>query len=102
MQSISSNLALKNNFWKGYKFFEIINTRLNTDPIYYKNSSDFYFKYGSEILGPAFSCFTMGIIEKNIEIKPDKIFFLARDGYMFFHLAKSWFKAMPSMKILII
>ena len=95
-QSISSNLALKNNFWKGYKFFEIIKTRLNTDPIYSKNSKDFYFNYGSEILGPAFSCFTLGIIEKNLEIKPDRIFFLARDGYMFFHLAKSWFKAMPS------
>ena len=96
VQSISSNLALKNNFWKGYKFFEIIKTRLSIDPIYSKNSKDFYFKYGSEILGPAFSCFTMGIIEKNLEIKPDKIFFLARDGYIFFHLAKSWFKAMPS------
>ena len=95
-QSISSNLALKNNFWKGYKFFEIIKTRLNTDPIYSKNSKDFYYKYGSEILGPAFSCFTLGIIEKNLEIKPDRIFFLARDGYMFFHLAKSWFKTMPS------
>lgn len=94
-QSITTNLARKNNFWKGYHFFQIIKNRITSDSEYLKHSKDFYYKYGTDVLGPSFSSFTMGIIEKNLEVKPDKIFFLARDGYIFFELAKTWLKKIP-------
>ena len=99
-QSISSNLASKNNFWKGHQFFEIIKTRINSDFIFHEKSKEFYFKYGCDVLGPGFSSFTMGIVEKYLKEKPEKIFFLARDGFIFYDLVKTWLKKLPDLKCL--
>ncbi len=89
-QSLSADMAQQGGIWRGRQFFEIVEQRLQLTPQYAAPASPFFQHYGRDILGPAFCGFTLGLVERLRDYRPDKIFFLARDGYLFRQLYTRW------------
>lgn len=104
-QMLSANMAKRGGIWKGRHFFECINEkfakeqlvdptpdsikRINERKSKYSNiSRDFFYKYGFNVLGPVFSVFNHGLVEKIKQKNIEKVLFLARDGYIFHELFK--------------
>lgn len=67
-------LAGRNRFWKGRHLLHMIPPA---------HGNDFYHRYGYDRLGPVFCGFMLGVIEEVRRRKIGKVFFLAREGYMF-------------------
>jgi predicted HAD superfamily hydrolase len=89
-QTLSAEMAEVGGVWPGRRFFEIVDFRMEHDPACQEAFEDFYHYYGAHVLGPAFSTFLMGLLEKFETVKPEKVFFLARDGYLFEKLYARW------------
>jgi predicted HAD superfamily hydrolase len=91
-QSLTAEMAKTHTFIKGYRLFEIVNKRIKSEQENInKPHPNFFYEYGINVLGPAFSTFILGITEQMNVIKPDKILFLARDGYIFHKMFEKWF-----------
>ena len=74
-----------------YEFFESITDRAKSRNGYQdSNDKQFFFNYGFGKLGPAYSLFILKILEDSHKEKYDKLFFLARDGFIFFEMYKNW------------
>nr|CAA6814715.1 MAG: Haloacid dehalogenase [uncultured Thiotrichaceae bacterium] len=81
-QQLSVDMAARGSVWKGQHFFSVLQQRMNSiDSI--RDHDDFYFRYGRDVLGGAFSAFTLGLHERLQKQSVDKLFFVARDGFMF-------------------
>lgn len=89
-QKLSAEMAVKGGIWPGRHFFEIVDYRQAQDEACQAACSDFFHHYGAHVLGPAFSVFLLGLVEKARTVRPDRIFFLARDGYLFERMYARW------------
>jgi hypothetical protein len=67
---------------------EIITERLRGDERAKQNN--FFFQYGLEVLGPIFSTFILGLIERVQRDQPGAVYFLARDGELFRRMYQTW------------
>lgn len=94
-QSLSARMAPLGGVWRGRHFFEIVDYRMARDTATQEACKDFFHHYGAHVLGPAFSTFLLALIEKIDTVKPDKLFFLARDGYLFQKLYARWCELEP-------
>lgn len=100
-QQLSVEMAARGSVWKGQHFFSVLSQRLAAEEItdsaqagghtgrvdraghLSQAAREFYFRYGRDVLGGAFSTFTLGLHER-LQRKPvDKLFFMARDGFLF-------------------
>jgi predicted HAD superfamily hydrolase/glycosyltransferase involved in cell wall biosynthesis len=98
-QSLSAqmvrNAGAECSVWHGRRFFEIVAQHQRLKPEQTAahpttNEQSFFFEYGRDVLGPAFCGFTLGLVERLRAWQPDKVFFLARDGYLFQKLYQQW------------
>lgn len=89
-QALSAEMTRRGGIWTGRQFFEAVDIRMAGDPVCRPASADFFLHYGAHILGPAFSTFLLGLVEKIDTVRPDKLFFLARDGYLFQCMYERW------------
>ena len=83
-QQTSSELAGLGGVWPGRMLMEVVSERLYLDER--AKRDDFYFQYGLEVLGPVFSTFLLGLLERVRRDRPEKVFFLARDGALFMRM----------------
>lgn len=88
-QALSSKMAERQSIWSGRFFFEGVAERikpLQTASQRQRTQQDFFYRYGLSVLAPAFCVFTQALTER-LRTKPvDKLFFVARDGYLFHKL----------------
>ncbi|MGQ5488231.1 glycosyltransferase [Thauera sp. ZXT1-4] len=87
-QQISAELACSGGVWPGRMLAEIIGERLHDDER--ATNEAFFFQYGLEVLGPIFSCFTLGLVERVRATAPECVYFLARDGDLFQRMYERW------------
>lgn len=88
-QSLSNKMAQRGGIWTGRYFFESIAERINVQDAEKQNKNQtittkntFFYRYGLEVLAPSFCVFTQALVER-LQSKPvDKLFFVARDGYL--------------------
>ncbi|TXH71452.1 MAG: haloacid dehalogenase [Thiothrix sp.] len=79
-QHLAVQMAKRASIWSGRYFFSVLQNRLQALTT---QRDDFYFRYGRDVLGAAFSTFMLGLQER-LQHKPvEKVFFVARDGYLF-------------------
>jgi predicted HAD superfamily hydrolase len=97
-QKLSTEMARLGGVWPGRRFFEVVDYRMEQDAACQAACADFFHHYGAHVLGPAFSTFLLGLIEKIETVKPDKLFFLARDGYLFEKMYARWRELEPDRK----
>jgi len=92
-QSLSNKMAQRGGIWAGRFFFEGVAERIKALQAVeqHKNQTitsenNFFYRYGLEVLAPSFCVFTQALLER-LQSKPvDKLFFVARDGYLFHKL----------------
>jgi predicted HAD superfamily hydrolase len=87
-QSLAAEMSARGGIWPGRMLNEIVAERLKHDGR--AKRDDFYFQYGLEVLGPMFSLFTLGLVERLRADPSDRVFFLARDGQLFMQLYEAW------------
>lgn len=91
-QQLAVKMAARASIWSGRYFFSIVQQRLQ---VLSTDSDDFYFRYGRDVLGAAFSCFMLGLQER-LQRKPvEKVLFVARDGYLFHQMYQQLDTAKP-------
>ena len=83
-QQTSAALSVLGGVWPGRMLTEVLAERLYLDDR--AKREDFHFQYGLEVLGPIFSTFILGLVERVRRDRPDKVFFLARDGALFMRM----------------
>lgn len=98
-QALSSTMAQRGGIWLGRHFFECVQTRIQQQASL--NSPNFFYRYGRDVLGPAFSVCMQGILERLQQQRSkqesiDKLFFIARDGYLFEKLYRSSTEDIPA------
>lgn len=84
--ALSHRMAQRGSIWIGRHFFEAVQTRIYQDDSL--NPRNFFFRYGRDVLGPAFSVFVQGLQERLRQQEKDgnpveKLLFVARDGFLF-------------------
>lgn len=85
-QDLAARMAARASIWSGRYFFSVLQNRLQALTA---ERDDFYFRYGRDVLGAAFSTFMLGLQER-LQRKPiEKVFFVARDGYLFQQMYQS-------------
>lgn len=84
-QALSAKMAKKGGTWKGRFFFEAVAQRTKQ----HTQHTSFFYQYGLQVLGAAFSTFNHALLERLARKSVDKVFFLARDGYLFHQLFKA-------------
>ncbi|AHE98942.1 glycosyltransferase [Thioalkalivibrio paradoxus] len=89
-QTLSSEMACRGGIWPGRRLFEIVEFRMGQCPAYQQARHDSYFEYGAHILGPAFGTFFLGLARQIEKIRPERIYFLARDGFLFQRMYERW------------
>ncbi len=67
--------------WPGREVALILADALAHDPV--AQQGDPHFRYGLTVLGPIFSTFLVGLLEKIARDHPERVYFLARDGALF-------------------
>ncbi len=87
-QSLSAEMATSGGLWPGRQFFEVVATRIANTPADHDDS--FFFRYGRDVLGPAFCTFSLGLVERLRAFAPERVVFLARDGYLFHRIIEAW------------
>lgn len=80
-QQLSAGMAEKGGVWPGRMLCEVVDERLRGLPEAQRD--DFHFRFGLQVLGPLFSTFMLGLVERLHVSRPDRIYFLARDGFLF-------------------
>lgn len=83
-QQTSAALSVLGGVWPGRMMAEVLAERLYLDDR--AKRDEVYFQYGLEVLGPIFSTFVHGLIERVRRDRPEKLFFLARDGALFMRM----------------
>lgn len=94
-QALSARMARLGGVWSGRHFFEAVAVRQRMLERSGEAGEAFFHHYGRDVLGPAFATFTLALTEKIAQERPDKIFFLARDGYLFMQLYERWCALQP-------
>ena len=98
-QVLSARMAQRGGIWMGRHFFECVETRnQQQDGL---KPRDFFFRYGRDVLGPAFSVFMQGLLERlqqqrNAGQPIEKLLFVARDGFLFERLYRTTNSDIPA------
>jgi len=92
-QALSARMAARGGIWPGRMVAEGVVQRLRADPR--ARRDDAYFQYGLEVLGPVFSTFMMGVLERVRCDRPERLMFLARDGYLFHQMYEKAVRQLP-------
>src|SRR5690606_22867121 len=87
-QTRSARMAERGGIWPGRMQAEIVSERIALDP--HSSDPDPYFRYGLEVLGPIFSLFVLGLVERLRARTPERLMFLARDGHLFMRMYTRW------------
>ncbi|MDR1646483.1 MAG: glycosyltransferase [Zoogloeaceae bacterium] len=87
-QQAAAEFAHKGGIWPGRMLAEIVVERLRVDER--AKRDNFFFQYGLEVLGPIFSVFMLGLIERVRRNPPGAVYFLARDGELFRRMYEAW------------
>lgn len=85
-QVLSARMAQRGGIWQGRHLFECVQTRSQQQDGL--NPHPFFFRYGRDVLGPAFSVFMQGLQERLQQQAAagqpiEKLLFVARDGFLF-------------------
>lgn len=85
-QVLSARLAQRGGIWQGRYFFECVQVRSQQQDGL--KPRHFFFRYGRDVLGPAFSVFMLGLQERLQQQAAanqpvEKLLFVARDGFLF-------------------
>lgn len=80
-QRINARMAQQGGVWQGRYLAAQIQEALEFTTV--NSSIPDYFNYGRDVLGITFSAFMLGLMERLEQTKPDAVFFIARDGYLF-------------------
>lgn len=92
-QALSARMAAHGGIWPGRMVAEAVAERLRADPR--ARRDDAYFQYGLEVLGPVFGAFMVGLLERVRADRPDRLLFLARDGYLFHQMYTAATRQLP-------
>lgn len=98
--ALSASMAQRGGIWTGRHFFDTVQTRIQQNDGL--NPRNFFFRYGRDVLGPAFSVFMQGLHERlqrqvNAKQPVEKLLFVARDGFLFDQMyRKTATQAVPS------
>ncbi len=87
--------------WPGREVAQLLAESFRSDPT--TRTPEPYFQYGLTVLGPIFATFMVGLIEAVRRDQPERLYFLARDGYLFqqlFEAARPLFPDLPSTQYL--
>ncbi|MCB1621127.1 MAG: haloacid dehalogenase [Thiothrix sp.] len=85
-QQLNAAMAAHGSIWRGRYFFSLLQQRLlHLEP----ESDDFYFSYGRDVLGAAYSTFMLGLQERLRRQPVQRLFFVARDGFLFQQMYQS-------------
>ncbi|MDR2032185.1 MAG: glycosyltransferase [Azoarcus sp.] len=87
-QRSAAAFAERGGVWPGRMLAEVLTERLRYDER--AKRDDFFFQYGLEVLGPIFCCFLLGLVERVRRDRPERMFFLARDGELFLRMYEAW------------
>ena len=84
--ALSARMAQRGGIWIGRHFFDTVQTRIQQNDGL--NPRNFFFRYGRDVLGLAFSVFMQGLQERlqrhqQTQQPIEKLFFIARDGFLF-------------------
>jgi predicted HAD superfamily hydrolase/glycosyltransferase involved in cell wall biosynthesis len=75
--------------WPGMWFSQVYDA-LIAQQVDQQAESEFFYQYGRHQLGPLFNIFMAGLIEAIKRDRIDKLFFVARDGFIFQQLYSLW------------
>jgi hypothetical protein len=97
--ALSARMSQRGSIWVGRHFFETVQTRIHQDDSL--NPRNFFFRYGRDVLGPAFSVFMQGLQERlqrqQQQGQPvEKLLFVARDGFLFERMYRDQEEQLPS------
>lgn len=92
-QTLCAHMAARAGVWPGRMMAEIVAQRLRADARARRN--DPYFQYGLEVLGPIFATFMLGVLERVRADAPERLLFLARDGYLFMRMYEHATRTQP-------
>lgn len=99
-QALSASMANLGSSWTGRHFFEIVDYhRQHNPPEKLPENDTFFHQYGATILGPAFATFNLGVVERCQELAPQRVFFLARDGFLFQKMYERWQILVPEVDL---
>ncbi|GHU21594.1 hypothetical protein FACS189488_00470 [Betaproteobacteria bacterium] len=87
-QQAAAEFARNGGIWPGRMLTEIVTERLRGDER--AKRDNFFFQYGLETLGPIFSTFILGLVERMQREQPGAVYFLARDGELFRRMYQAW------------
>jgi glycosyltransferase involved in cell wall biosynthesis/FMN phosphatase YigB (HAD superfamily) len=87
-QQAAAEFARNGGIWPGRMLTEIVTERLRVDER--AKRDNFFFQYGLETLGPIFSTFILGLVERMQRDQPGAVYFLARDGELFRRMYQAW------------
>lgn len=82
-QQLSADIARRGGLWRGQHFFSVLQQRLRAYQSSGSDENSFYFRYGRDVLGGAFSTFMLGLQERLRRKPVEKVLFVARDGFLF-------------------
>ncbi len=95
-QQLSAEMANSGGLWRGQHFFSVLQQCLRVQESNGSNANSFYFRYGRDVLGGAFSTFMLGLQER-LQHKPvDKVLFVARDGFLFHQMYQQLAEQVPN------
>ncbi|MDD5393353.1 MAG: HAD hydrolase-like protein [Thiothrix sp.] len=97
--ALSARMAQRGGIWVGRHFFDTVQTRIQQNDGL--NPRNFFFRYGRDVLGPAFSVFMQGLQERlnrQLQAKQpvEKLLFVARDGFLFERMYRELDEKLPS------
>lgn len=72
-------LGQKQNYWKGRHLLQVAYCHHGACS---KPYNDSFYRYGYELLGPIFCTFVHGLIDRIKQKQLERLYFLARDGYL--------------------
>jgi len=75
-----NKLSAHNPYWRGKHLLHLIRPILK--------ERDFFYRYGFSFLGPVYSTFVYGVSELIKKYKIRKVYFIAREGELFYYLFK--------------
>ena len=92
--TLSATMAKRGGIWTGRHFFSLVQARIQQrDGL---RPHNFFYRYGRDVLGAAFSVFMLGLQERLQRQAIEKVLFVARDGYLFERMYASLPQQVPS------
>ncbi|MES9970803.1 MAG: glycosyltransferase [Candidatus Thiodiazotropha sp.] len=88
-QTLHHEMCQHGGPWPGMWFSQVYDALLAQQTVN-QHENSFFYRYGRHQLAPVFNIFMSGLIEAVRRDRVDKLFFVARDGYIFQQLYQLW------------